>query len=118
MPLYDAPNGSTQYYIIEQTGVVHQDRYLKTLGKTFLIGEDPDQSASPTWGYCEHAFQFDTYSAACHWLARWRPVGTHRLVHVDEDQGTRLYVMDGPVDQDRMDERDWQEFHHMNGKSN
>ena len=23
-----------------------------------------------------------------------------------------------PVDQERFDERDWKEFHHMNGKSN
>lgn len=118
MPMYDAPNGSTRYYIIERTGVVHQDRYLKTLGKIFLIGEDPDQSSHPTWGYCEHAFRFDTYSAACHWLARWKPVGTHRLVHVDIDEGTKTYVTDGPVEPDRFAERDWKEFHHMNGRTN
>ena len=116
--MYDAPNGSTRYYIIERTNIVNQDRYLKTLGKMFLIGEDPDQSEAPTWGYCEHAFRFDSYTSACHWLMRWRPQGTHRLVHVDLDEGIKRYVPDGPVEPDCFAERDWREFTHMNGKSN
>ena len=118
MPMYDAPNGSKRYYIIERTGVPLDERFLHTLGKMFLIGEDPDQSKQPTWMHCENAFRFDTYCAACHWLARWKPAGTHRLVYVDEDTDEFKYVMDGPVDQQRFDERDWQEYHHMNGKSN
>jgi hypothetical protein len=124
--MYDAPNGSTKYYIIEQTGVIDSKRYVKTLGKQFLINEDPDLSQDPTWGYSEHAFKFDSYTSACHWLLRWKPVGTHRLVYVEEEQDdkgrwinrTFKYVMDGPVDQERFDERDWKEYHHMNGKSN
>ena len=116
--MYDAPKGSSQYYIIERTGKVGQDRFLKTLGKVFLIGEDPDRSAKPSWGYCEHAFRFDTYTSACHWLMRWNPRGTHQLVYVDLDEGIRKYVPDGPVDPERFAERDWQEFHEMNGRSN
>ena len=118
MPLYDAPKHSPRYYIIERCGVPLTERYLCTLGKMFLIGEDPDRSAHPTWMHCENAFRFDTYTAACHWLARWKPAGTHRLVYVDDEQDVFKYVMDGPVEPDRIDERDWREFHHMNGKSN
>ena len=118
MPFYDSPTPLSRYYVIERTGVLYHERYLKTLGKIFLIGEDPDQSKHPTWGYLEHAFQFASYTAACHWLARWRPAGTYRLVHVNDDEGTRTYCMDGPVEPDCFDERDWKEFHHMNGRSN
>ena len=116
--MYDAPNGSTRYYIIEQTGVPLHRRFLHTLGKTFLIGEDPDQSKRPTWSDGDQAFRFDSYTSACHWLLRWRPDGTHRLVYVDEEKDEFRYVMDGPVDQEHFDERDWREYHHMNGRSN
>lgn len=118
MPMYDAPHGSKKYYIIERTGVPLTERYLCTLGKIFLIGEDTDQSKRPTWMHCENAFRFDSYTSACHWLLRWKPEGTHRLVYVNEETDEFKYVMDGPVDQERFDERDWKEYHHMNGRSN
>ena len=118
MPMYDAPNGSKQYYIIERIGVPLCERYLHKLGKQLLIGESPDQSKPPSWERAHHAFRFNTYTAACHWLLRIRPDGTHRLVYVDENTDEFKYVMDGPVDQERFDERDWKEYHHMNGKSN
>ena len=115
MPMYDAPNGSKQYYIIERIGVPLCERYLHKLGKQLLIGESPDQSKQPSWDRAHHAFRFDTYTAACHWLLRIRPAGTHRLVYVDENTDEFKYVMEGPVDQERFDERDWKEYHHMNG---
>ena len=117
MPMYDAPKGSKSYYILERVGVGLEERYLYKLGKMFLIGEDPDRSESPKWGRGQYAFRFDTYSAACHWLARWKPAGTHRVVYVNEDTD-RFQAVDRPVEPDRIDERDWREFHYMNGKSN
>ena len=42
-------------------------------------------------------------------------------MYVEEDADGDALVfehVDSPVEQDRMDERDWQEFNHMNGKSN
>jgi hypothetical protein len=39
-------------------------------------------------------------------------------VYVDEEKDEFRYVMDGPVDQEHFDERDWREYHHMNGRSN
>ena len=116
--MYDAPNGSKQYYIIERNGKGGSVLYLKTLGKTFLIGEDPDQSKEPTWSEEKYAFRFDAYTSACHWLLRWRPSGGNRVVYVDENTDDFIYADDGPVDKDRFDERDWREYHHMNGKSN
>ena len=118
MPMYDAPNGSKSYYILERVGVGLEERYLYKLGTAaFYIGESPDQSESPKWSRGKYAFQFDTYSAACHWLARWKPAGTHRVVYVNEDTD-QFRAVDRPVEPNRMDERDWREFHYMNGKSN
>lgn len=116
MPMYDAPNGSTKYYIIERNGPGGSVAYLKTLGKTLLIGEDPDQSEAPTWSEGKYAFRFDTYTAACHWLLRLRPDGGIRVAYVDESTDDFIYADDGPIDKERFDERDWKEYHHMNGK--
>lgn len=117
MPMYDAPNGSKQYYIIERIGVPLCKRYLHKLGKQLPLWASV-QREPPIWDREHHAFRFDTYTAACHWLLRIQPPGTHRLVYVDESTDEFKYVMDGPVDQERFDERDWKEYHHMNGKSN
>ena len=116
MPMYDAPHSSTKYYIIERTGVPLDERFLHKLGITFLIGEDPSRAKDPVWAREELAFRFDTYTSACHWLLRWRPAGTHRLVYVNEETNEFKYVMDGPAEQERFDERDWKEYHHMNRK--
>lgn len=115
--MYDAPYGSTQYYVLERVGAPIEERYLYKLGKMFLIGEDPDLSQDPKWSECKYAFRFDTYTSACHWLARWKPAGTHRVVHINEETD-EFQAVDRPVEMDRFDERDWREFHHMNGKSN
>ena len=117
MPMYDAPNGSKSYYVLERVGVGLDERYLHKLGKMFLIGEDPDRSERPRWSECKRAFRFDTYSAACHWLARWKPAGTHRVVYINEETD-QFQAVDRPVEPERIDERDWQEFTHMNGRSN
>ena len=118
MPAHNTSNSSTNYYIIERTGEPLDQRFLHTLGKTPVPGDGQALSQQPRWFDEKHAFRFDTYSAACHWLARWTPTGTHRLIYVDQDNDGFEYVMDGPVDQKRFDERDWKEYHHMNGKSN
>ena len=117
MPMYDSKPGSKRYYIIERCGVPLTVRFLHTIGKIPVPGDGQALSKQPTWHEAKYAFRFDTYTAACHWLARWRPDGTHRLVYVDEDTDDFKYVMDGPAEPERFDERDWKEFHHMNGKS-
>ena len=106
MPMYDAPNGSKSYYVIERVGVVLKERYLHKLGKHVI-----------KWSECKYAFRFETYSAACHWLARYKPAGTHRVVYINEETD-EFQAVDRPVEPDRMDERDWREFTHMNGRNN
>jgi len=121
--MYDVTPGGRQYYTIERCEVPLTERFLHTLGEMRPDGDDPErnyplQSKQPTWGEPKHAFRFDTYTAACHWLLRWKPQGTHRLVYINEDTTECKYVMDGPVERERFDERDWKEYHHMNGKRN
>jgi len=118
MPAHNTLNNIKQYYIIERCGVPLTERFLHTIGNTPVPGDGQALSQQPTWERAKHAFRFDTYTAACHWLLRWTPVGTHRLVYVDENTDVFKYVMDGPVDLERFEERDWREYHHMNGKSN
>ena len=118
MPEHDTLTNSKQYYVIERCEVPLTERFLKTIGKTPVPGDGQALSDQPTWGLPPHAFRWDTYTAACHWLLRWKPQGTHRLVYINEDTTECKYVMDGPVDTERLDERDWKEYHHMNGKRN
>jgi len=118
MPMYDAKPSSTKYYVIEKVGEAYHERYLYKLGKIFLIGEFPDQSSSPEFNDINKAFRFDTYSAACHYLARWMLPGTYRVVWVDDENDIFEWAQDGPMEPSRFDERDWREYHHWNGKSN
>ena len=122
--MYDSSNGSSSYYIVKQT-FNNVNRYMYHPGRVPIPwadkpGDGLALSQQPEWGFKEKAFRFDTYTAACHWLARWTPLGKHQLIHVSETDNGKVerYVPDGPVDPNRIDERDWREFHHMNGKYN
>lgn len=122
MPKHDDSN-ETRYYVIEQVGVEPEHRFLKTIGRQ-LFEKDPwnGKSADPTFGRSDQWFKWHSYTGACHWLARWKPSGTYRVMYVEEDASgdadTFEWTETGPVDLESFDERDWQEFHHMNGKSN
>lgn len=119
MPMFDSPNSSSSYYIVEQTFNT-VNRYMYRPGRMPTPGDGQALTQEPEWRFKEKAFRFDTYTAACHWLARWTPLGKHQLIHVSETDSGKVerYVPDGPIDPDRIDERDWREFHHMNGKYN
>jgi len=121
MPEHDDTT-DTRYYVIERVGVEPHKRYLKTLGRQLIINDPWDQKPTdPKFGPSECWFKWYSYTAACHWLARWRPDGTYRVMYVEEDADGDALVfehVDSPVEPQRMDERDWQEFNHMNGRSN
>tara|TARA_A100001011_G_C13971265_1_gene699375 strand:+ start:198 stop:569 length:372 start_codon:yes stop_codon:yes gene_type:complete len=114
----------TRYYVIERVGVEPHERFLTKLGHQLMLifsSSFAQKPTDPTFGSSEHWFKWDTYTAACHWLARWKPPGTYRVMRVEEDADGDALVYEWaqqPVDQERFDERDWKEFHHMNGKSN
>ena len=117
MPEHDNTT-ETRYYVIERVGVEPHKRYLKTIGHQLIINDPWDQKpADPTFGPGDRWFKWHSYTAACHWLARWKPAGTYRVVYVNEETD-QFQAVDRPVDPERMDERDWREFTHMNGKSN
>lgn len=116
--MYDTPNGSTKYYVIERVGVEPEQRYVRSLGRQLILNDPWDQPPKdPTFGRGDQWFKFDSYTSACHWLARWTPAGTYRVVYVNEETD-QFQAVDRPVEPERMDERDWREFTHMNGKSN
>ena len=122
MPLHDQSN-ATKYYVIERVGVESDQRFQKTLGHQLIINDPWDQKPSdPVFGRSDQWFKWDTYTGACHWLARWNLPGTYRVMYVEEyedgDCDIFEWAENGPVDPERFDERDWKEFHHMNGKSN
>lgn len=121
MPEHDDTT-ETQYYVIERVGVEPHERYLKTLGHQLIINDPWDkQPADPEFGHSDRWFKWHSYTAACHWLARWNLPGTYRVMHVEEDADGDAVVFehaDQPVDLQQFDERDWREFTHMNGKSN
>lgn len=121
MPEHDNTT-ETRYYVIERVGVEPHKRYLKTIGHQLIINDPWNQKPTdPTFGPGDRWFKWHSYSAACHWLARWKPAGTYRVMYVEEDvDGDALVFehVDSPVEPERTDERDWREFTHMNGKSN
>jgi hypothetical protein len=121
MPEHDSTT-ETKYYVIERVGVEPYERYLKTLGHQLIINDPWDKEpADPKFGYSDQWFKWHSYTAACHWLARWKPSGTYRVMYVEEDTSGDADTFDWapvPVEPGSFDERDWREFHHMNGKSN
>ena len=110
------PAWGKKYYLIEQVGVEYWKRYLTKIGKLPMTGDWTD-TQEPEFGLWEDAFRWDTYRGATHFLARWKMPGTYRVMWVDEDNDEFEWAVDGPKELDRFDERDWQEFHEMNGKS-
>ena len=117
--MHNASPVSTKYYIIEKVGAEHWARYLYKLGKTHIcLAPDTDKSENPTFKDGEQAFRFDTYTAACHYLARLMLPGTYRVMWVDDDNDIFEWAQDGPMEPSRFAERDWQEYHQWNGKSN
>ena len=121
MPTHDNTT-QTKYYEIERVGVDPDQRYLRTLGRQLILNDPWDQPPKdPTFGRSDQWFKFDSYTGACHWLARWKPAGTYRVMWVEEapdgDCDTFEWAQQ-PQQPERFTERDWQEFHHMNGKSN
>lgn len=111
----------TKYYVIEHVGAEPDQRYLKTIGRQLIL-HDPwaVKGAAPTFGQSDQWFKWHSYTAACHWLARWKPAGTYRVMYVKEDEDGDADTFEWaplPVEPNNFDERDWQEFHHMNGRS-
>lgn len=121
MPEHDNTT-ETKYYVIERVGVELEQRYLKTIGRQLIMNDPWDEKpADPTFGRSDQWFKWHSYTAACHWLARWKLAGTYRVMRVEEDADGDADTFEWalwPVEPESFHERDWQEFHHMNGKSN
>ena len=114
------PAKGKKYYLIEHVGphVEPWLKYLKDLGHQYIINDPWEQPArDPRFGLWEDAFRWETYCSACHWLARWRLPGTYKVMWVDEVNEEFEWAQDGPKEPNRFDERDWQEFHEWNGRS-